>query len=92
MSFRTARLTAMKTIPASAKTHQHLVPKWYSLFITMGWNNPMTRNVVTAIISPVKFISGWVQSVEGSSYPIHKFLIAGRLGRISTKVETAESA
>ena len=52
----------------------------------------MTRNVVTAIISPVKFISGWVQSVEGSSYPIHKFLIAGRLGRISTKIETAESA
>ena len=42
-----------KSTPARAKTHQHLVPKWYSALITMGWNNPIIRKVAAPIISPV---------------------------------------
>ena len=37
----------MNAHPAAANAHQHRVPKWYSHLMTIGWNTPMTRNVVT---------------------------------------------
>ena len=42
-----------KSTPARANIHQHLVPKWYSALITMGWNSPIIRKVAAPIISPV---------------------------------------
>ena len=42
-----------KRMPAKANIHQHLVPKWYSALITMGWNSPIIRKVAAPIISPV---------------------------------------
>ena len=44
---------ATNKMPARANTHQHLVPKWYSAFITMGWNSPMIKKVAAPMISPV---------------------------------------
>ena len=40
--------------PATRKTHQHRVPKWYSALMTMGWKMPIIRKVQMPMSSPSK--------------------------------------
>lgn len=42
-------------IPSNKKTHQKRVPQWYSVLMTMGWNNPITRKQKAPTSIPSKF-------------------------------------
>ena len=45
----------MLKMPNKRNTHQNLVPVWYSVFMTNGWNTPIITKVQTAIRRPVKY-------------------------------------
>lgn len=51
----TREITA-QMIPAIANAHQHFFPKWYSAFMTIGWNAPIRRKAEAPSIIPNKFI------------------------------------
>lgn len=42
----------IESVPRTAKRGQILVPKWYSLLMTIGWKRPMMRKVDIAMSRP----------------------------------------
>ena len=47
----------MQAMPAKRNTIHGRVPQYYSVLMTSGWKRPMMRNVLTAMMSPVKYMS-----------------------------------
>lgn len=47
-----SRVSMIPKIPTIRNAHQHLVPKWYSHLITIGWKNPIIKNVDNPITNP----------------------------------------
>ena len=53
-TFAIHKAEQMLKMPNKRNTHQNLVPVWYSVFMTNGWNTPIITKVQTAIRIPVK--------------------------------------
>lgn len=45
--------TPSSVSPINSRASQTLLPKWYSIFTTIGWNNPIAKNAIKPIKGPL---------------------------------------